>query len=249
VTLPEAIRDVLARASHQNRPVVEGRVTGLLGIAVEVVGLRAAIGDLCTIHTPSGVSTPAEVVGFQGERTMVMPLGEPNGIGPGARVTHHARPLCVTTGDALLGRVLDALGRPVDGGPPLVGPDRPVTNDPPAALARSPIVEPIETGFSAIDGLLTCGKGQRVGIFAGSGVGKSTLLGGIARGSSAQVNVIALIGERGREVGDFLREVLGEEGMRKSVVVVATSDAPAMLRFKGAYTAVTIAANAASTCC
>ena len=235
-----ALHSVLARARAENRPLAQGQVRALVGIAIEVDGLRAAIGDLCTIHAAGG-DVPAEVVGFHRDAALLMPLGEPRGVAPHDVVTHERRPLAIRVGDGLLGRVLDALGRPLDGGPEPTGEELPVTSSAPPALSRAPIEQAIETGVAAIDACNTCGKGQRIGIFAGSGVGKSTLLGMIARGSSAAVNVIALIGERGREVRDFVDDVLGPEGMRKSVLVVATSDAPPMLRLKGAFTAVAIA--------
>lgn len=240
MALPENLRSLIEASRGENRPVGQGQVRGLVGVSVEVVGLRAASGDLCTIHS-AGREVAAEVVGFRDGITMLMPLGEMGGIAPFDNVTHHGQPLTVTTGNALLGRVVDALGRPIDGGPSLQGVDRPVFGAAPAALARQPINEAVPTGVASIDGFLTCGRGQRIGIFAGSGVGKSTLLGMIARDGTADVNVIALIGERGREVRDFLEQVLGPEGLKKSVVVVATSDSPPMLRFKGPFTAVTIA--------
>jgi flagellum-specific ATP synthase len=156
-------------------------------------------------------------------------------------VINHGRPLAVPVGEQLLGRVVDALGRPVDGGGPLRGEERAVTADAPAALTRTPIRKPITTGIAAIDGFLTCGNGQRIGIFAGSGVGKSSLLGMIARATRAQVNVIALVGERGREVREFIERDLGPEGLARSVVVVATSDQPPLVRIRGAFVATAIA--------
>ncbi len=238
--LPPDLAGALDRARQKNRPVVQGQVRSLLGIAVEVAGVRAALGELCTIHSQPG-PIEAEVVGFRDECAVLMPLGEPRGIAPCDPVTTHKRPLTITCGDALLGRVVDALGRPIDGKPLPGGEEIAVTNDAPNALLRNPIEQPVDTGISAIDAFMTCGKGQRVGIFAGSGVGKSSLLGMIARGNAAPVNVIALIGERGREVNEFIHEVLGPEGMAKSVVVVATSDAAPMMRYKGPFTAVAIA--------
>ncbi len=240
MALPEHLRSLIQRGVAENRPVGQGQVRGLLGVSVEVDGMLAASGDLCTIHA-AGKEIAAEVVGFRRGVTMVMPLGEMAGIAPMDLVTNHAQPLMVLTGNALLGRVIDALGRPIDGGPPLRGVERPVVAEAPRVMSRQPITEAVPTGVAAIDGFLTCGRGQRLGIFAGSGVGKSTLLGMIARDGTADVNVIALIGERGREVRDFLDNVLGPEGLKKSVVVVATSDSPPMLRFKGPFTAVTMA--------
>ncbi len=241
MTLRPDLGALLARAAAQNRPLVQGRVTALRGVALEVGGLHAAVGDLCTITTELGTRVPAKVVGFARDATLVMPLGDAHGIGPLDAVTHERRGLSVPVGPTLLGRVVDALGRPIDGGPALVTVERPSTAAAPPALIRRPIEQRFETGVAAIDGFLTCGKGQRVGIFAGSGVGKSTVLGMIARGGNADVNVIALIGERGREVREFVDDVLGPEGLARSVLVVATADAPPMLRLEAAATAVTIA--------
>jgi FliI/YscN family ATPase len=235
------LRAIVQRAAELNRPVSQGTVKSKLGLAIEVVGLRSAIGDLCEIQPAGGSPVLAEVVGFRDGRTTLMALSDADGIAPLDRVTDLRKPLTVPTGSALLGRVIDALGQPLDGGPPLVGRDRRVHAESPAALSRAPVCKVFSTGVSAIDGLLTCGRGQRLGVFAGSGVGKSVLMGMIARGASADVNVIALIGERGREVRDFVEDVLGREGLARSVVVVATSDRPPMQRFKGPYTAVTIA--------
>jgi FliI/YscN family ATPase len=242
VTLPAALQRAVDGARALNRPRAEGKVRAIRGIAIHVTGLSAAIGDSCSIHAEGGrLVIPAEVVGFNGDDAVVMALGDAHRIAPWDRVHNEHRPLAVRVGAGLLGRVVDALGRPLDGGPEIVGTLRPLTGDAPSPLQRAPIVEPIETGVSAIDGLLTCGKGQRIGIFAGSGVGKSTLLGQIARGHAGGVNVIALIGERGREVGEFVTEALGPEGLRKSVVVACTSDSAPMLRMKAPSTAVAIA--------
>lgn len=242
MTLPPLLQRALDSARSVNRPRAEGRVRGIRGIAIHVTGLRAAIGDSCTIEADGGkLPIPAEVVGFDGNDAVVLALGDQHRVAPWDRVQNEHRPLTVPVGAGLLGRVVDALGRPLDGGPPPQGAMRPVTGDAPSPLQRAPITEPIETGVAAIDGLLTCGKGQRIGIFAGSGVGKSTLMGAIARSKAGQVNVIALIGERGREVGEFVTEALGPDGLRKSVVVACTSDAAPMLRLKAPLVAVTIA--------
>lgn len=241
MSLPAHLRDAVARASRQNRPVARGQVRGVHGIGIRVAGLRAAMGDMCRIERAGREPIDAEVVGFDGETAVVMALGEQDGVAPWDPVVGLERPLEVPTGDGLLGRVVDALGRPMDGGPPVVGPMAAVTGGAPSALGRQPVAQPLATGVASIDGFLTCGRGQRVGIFAGSGVGKSSLLGMVARGGEADVNVIAMIGERGREVGEFIRDVLGPEGMAKSVLVVATSDAPPMLRLKGAFSAVAMA--------
>lgn len=242
MTLPVALQRAVATARILNRPRAEGRVRALRGIAIQVTGLVAAIGDTCTIAAEGGrLPIPAEVVGFDGDDAVVMALGDANRVAPWDRVHNEHRPIAVPIGAGLLGRVVDALGRPLDGGPPIVGALRPLTGEAPSPLQRTPIEEPVETGVAAIDGMLTMGKGQRLGIFAGSGVGKSTLMGQIARSNAGQVNVIALIGERGREVGEFVTEALGPEGLRKSVVVACTSDTAPMLRLKAPQTAVTIA--------
>lgn len=218
-----------------------GKITRVTGLTLEARGLKAAIGEVCHIYSNGRAPVVAEVVGFREEVTLLMPLGELEGIGPGCRVMATGQGLTVTVGQGLLGRVLDGLGRPMDGGPPVLGKRYPINNAPPQPLERQPIREILTTGIKAIDALLTCGYGQRMGIFAGSGVGKSTLLGMIARHSTADVNVIGLIGERGREVRDFLEDNLGPEGRRRSVVVVATSDQPALVRIKGAFVATAIA--------
>jgi FliI/YscN family ATPase len=242
VTLPASLQRAVAAARAHNRPRAEGRVRAISGIAIRVTGLAAAIGDTCTVAADGGrLPIPAEVVGFDGDDAVVMALGDAHGVAPWDRVHNEHRPLAVPIGAGLLGRVVDALGRPLDGGPPILGSLRPLTGDAPSPLQRAPIDRPVETGVSAIDGMLTIGKGQRIGIFAGSGVGKSTLMGHIARSKASEVNVIALIGERGREVGEFVADALGAEGLRKSVVVACTSDAAPMLRLKAPLTAVTIA--------
>ena len=242
MTLPPALQRAVTAAKALNRPRAEGRVRAIRGIAIHVTGLQAAIGDTCTIEADGGkLPLPAEVVGFDRDDAVVMALGEADRVAPWDKVQNDHRPLAVPIGAGLLGRVVDALGRPLDGGPPIQGALRPLTGTAPSPLQRAPIQQPVEMGVSAIDGLLTCGKGQRIGVFAGSGVGKSTLMGQIARSKAGQVNVIALIGERGREVGEFVAEALGPEGLRKSVVIACTSDAAPMLRLKAPLCAVTIA--------
>ncbi len=242
MTLPAGLQRAVTAARALNRPRAEGRVRAIRGIAIHVTGLAAAIGDTCTIGADGGkLALPAEVVGFDREDAVVMALGDAHRVAPWDRVQNEHRPLAVPVGAGLLGRVVDALGRPLDGGPPIEGALRPLTGDAPSPLQRTPIDRPIDTGVAAIDGMLTIGKGQRIGIFAGSGVGKSTLMGQIARSKAGQVNVIALIGERGREVGEFVTDALGAEGLRKSVVIACTSDAAPMLRLKAPMVAVTIA--------
>lgn len=221
---------------------INGKVTQVIGLMVESEGPDASIGDVCYIY-PTKQSTPlkAEVVGFRDNKVLLMPLGELHSIGPGCDVVGTGKPLSVQVGSELLGKVLDGLGQPLDGSIiPARMPHYSTHNVPQNPLNRPRVQEPISIGVRAIDGLLSIGKGQRVGIFA-SGVGKSTLMGMIARNTSADVNVIALIGERGREVLDFIERDLGPEGLKRSVVIVATSDQPALIRIKGALIATTIA--------
>jgi flagellum-specific ATP synthase len=214
----------------------------VIGLVIESIGPEVSVGDRCTITSRRNGSLPAEVVGFRGNRVLLMPLGEMDGVGPGSIVTATGEPYTVAVGQELLGRVLDGLGVPIDDKGPLgVAARRPILAKPPHPLSRRRITEPLATGIRCIDGLLTCGKGQRFGIFAGSGVGKSVLMGMIARYTSADVNVIALIGERGREVRDFIEKDLGEEGLARSVVIAVTSDQPALARIKGSFAATTIA--------
>lgn len=219
-----------------------GKVSKVVGLTIEADGPQVSIGDLCSIHTARGVSIKAEVVGFKDEKVLLMPLGEMTGISPGSVVSANGESLKVPVGPELIGRVLDGLGRPIDGKGGVTSKVQYRTdNKPPNPLTRKRITEPLPLGVRAIDGLLTIGKGQRVGIFAGSGVGKSTLMGMIARNTKADINVIALIGERGREVREFLERDLSDEGLARSVVVVATSDQPALIRLKGAMVATAIA--------
>lgn len=245
--LPEEIRPDLGRYRDVVRGMdslrLNGKVAQVIGVVVESNGPPAHIGEVC--HIATGHNEPpiaAEVVGFRDNRVLLMPLGELHEISQGDEVTATGSSLKVRVGPGLLGRVLDGLGQPMDGkGPIEACAEAPVNRQPPNPMQRARIAEPLAFGVRAIDGLLTCGKGQRVGIFAGSGVGKSTLLGMIARNTEADVNVIALIGERGREVRDFIERDLGEEGLKRSVVVVATSDQAAICRLKGAMVATTIA--------
>jgi flagellum-specific ATP synthase len=222
---------------------VNGKVAQVIGLTVESEGPDASIGDVCDIHPmKGGAPIPAEVVGFRNNRVLLMPLGDLHAVGPGCDVVATGRPLTVQVGSELLGKVLDGLGRPLDGSRLPARLPHVSTHQPPGNPLRRPRVsEPLGTGVRCIDGLLTVGRGQRVGIFAGSGVGKSTLLGMVARNTSADVNVIGLIGERGREVLEFIERDLGPEGLARSVVVVATSDQPALIRIKGAMIATSIA--------
>ena len=234
----EALRARLSETAAL-RPV--GRVVGVTGLMLRVLLPGARISDVLLIRR-RGEPLLAEVVGFQQGEALAVPLGEPTGVGPDDVVEATGQGLQVSAGTGLLGRVVDGLGRPIDGRPAPTGlTPVPVDSAPPAALTRKPVSQVLETGVRAIDGLLTLGVGQRVGLFAGSGVGKSTLLGAIARGASADVVVVALVGERGREVGEFLEQSLGEAGRRRSVVVVATSDAPPVERLRAAQVATAIA--------
>lgn len=221
---------------------VYGRVAQVVGLVIESNGPNARVGDVCLIGTHGGQRIEAEVVGFRGEKVLLMPLGELSGVRAGCLVEATGDCMRVPVGASLLGRVLDGLGQPMDGLGDLGHHETyPVLNTPPNALSRKMIEAPFVTGVRAIDGLLTLGEGQRVGIFAGSGVGKSTLLGMIARYGKADVNVIALVGERGRELREFIENDLGPEGLERSIVICATSDQPALVRIKAAFTATAIA--------
>ena len=219
----------------------EGKVSKVIGLTVEVEGIKAFVGELCIIHNNMGAEIQCEVVGFKEDCVILMPLGELVGVSSGCKVIGKGVPLNVRCSDELLGKILDGLGHPIDGEAILDGENYSLSNEPPDPMKRARITNIMPTGVRAIDGFLTCGEGQRIGIFAGSGVGKSTTLGMMARTAEADVNVIALIGERGREVLDFIERDLGEEGMKKSVVVCATSDKSPLVRLKGALTATSIA--------
>ena len=231
-----------AKIKHINDIRTNGRIKRVIGLTLESEGPQASIGELCSLILPNGKRLPAEVVGFKEHSTLLMPLGELEGINPGTEVKATGAPMKIKVGDELLGRVLDGMGEPLDDkGPVEYKEIVPVLNDRPHPLKRKRIKEPLSVGIKSIDGLLTVGRGQRMGIFAGSGVGKSTLLGMISRFTEAEVNVIALIGERGREVREFIDKDLGEEGLRRSVVVVATSDMPPLTRLRAAFVATRIA--------
>ena len=230
--------------THLNPLSVSGRVVQVVGLTVETMGLNCQIGEICEIQTGNRDSQTllAEVIGFRNKHMLLMPLGTMEGIQPDSTVRSVSHAFKAPVGQALIGRVLNGLGEPIDGKGPLEGIDWASTNQtPPHPLQRSAIEDPLVTGVRVIDGMLTCGKGQRMGIFAGSGVGKSTLLGSIARNSESDIAVIALIGERGREVREFLERDLGPEGLARSVIVVSTSDQPALVRLKAANVAMTIA--------
>ncbi|SKA48509.1 flagellar protein export ATPase FliI [Enterovibrio nigricans] len=239
-----SLSERLSALSTENlsvRPVASGKLVRVVGLTLEAIGCRAPIGSLCTVETLNG-SIEAEVVGFSGETLYLMPSEQISGVLPGARVTPLSGEQGVPVGLELLGRVIDGVGNPLDGlGDIFTGQTASFT---PAAinpLSRKPIDTPLDVGIKAINGLLTVGKGQRIGLFAGSGVGKSVTLGMMTRGTTAQVVVVGLIGERGREVKEFIDEILGKEGRARSVVIAAPADASPLMRLKGCQTALTIA--------
>ncbi len=222
---------------------VRGRVTELIGLLIRAAVPGARVGELCLIHSPHRAKLlRAEVVGFRGSEVILMPLGDVSDVAMGAEVVPTGTSLTIKVGEDLLGRVLDGLGEPLDGkGIIEDGIEKIVAARPPDPMRRQRVSTQLKTGVRALDGLLTVGEGQRIGIFAAAGVGKSTTLGMLARNTEAEVNVIALIGERGREVREFLEQDLGEEGLKRSVVVVATSNEPSLIRLKAAYVATAIA--------
>ncbi|NBH82054.1 flagellar protein export ATPase FliI [bacterium C-53] len=231
------------KAKEKNYCRKLGKVVNVVGLTIESAGPDAKLADLCRIIPDDEEKMPilAEVVGFRNSRTLLMPYENTDGIGSGCIVENLGHPLTVPVGNDLLGKSLDGLGRPSDGSAFMPSAEYPVEAPPPDPMDRVIISEVLPLGVKAVDGLMTIGKGQRIGIFAGSGVGKSTLLGMFARNTKADINVIALIGERGREVREFIERDLGPEGMKRSVVVVATSDKPALIRNKAAKTATAIA--------
>jgi FliI/YscN family ATPase len=236
--------DAYASRLREAEPApVYGHVTRVVGLVIESQGPRVRVGDVCELRRADGAGTlPVEVVGFRDGRLLSVPLGDTAGIRPGDRIVARGGVLSLPAGESLLGRVIDGLGQPLVGRGPLDAGDRAPLR-PPALnpLDRDPVVAPIGTGVRAIDAMLTCGRGQRVGLFGGSGVGKSTLLGMMARGTAADVVVLALVGERGREVRTFLEHDLGPAGLERSVVVVSTSDSPPLVRLRAAYGATAIA--------
>jgi flagellum-specific ATP synthase len=243
--LRAAVADRSRRAVGAASPLVEGTVTAVVGLGVEVGGLRAPIGETVLLDTPAGPRA-AEVVAADATALRCLPAAGTQGLTVGARARRLGSAARVPVGPSLLGRVVDAAGRPLDGGPPLdAAPWVPVDNDAPHPLARARVDRPLPLGVRALDAFVTAGRGQRFGIFAGSGVGKSSLLSMITRGSAAVATVIALVGERGREVREFLEDDLGPEGLARSAVVVATSDQPPLLRLRAAFTATRIAESLA----
>jgi flagellum-specific ATP synthase len=235
------VSERLAAAARAAHPLVLGRVTGVVGLSVQVTGVPGRVGDLLVIGDgPAAV--PAEVVAIGGEKLTCLPLGPLTGIGAGSPVVSTGGPLEVGVGAGLRGRVLDGLGRPMDGGGPVRGAQRvPVDLPAPDALARGRVHHQLPLGVRVLDTLIPCGRGQRIGIFAGSGVGKSSLMSMITRGTAAEITVVALIGERGREVREFLENDLGPEGLARSVVVIATSDQPPLVRLRACFVATRIA--------
>lgn len=228
-------------AEMKTGPKRYGKVSSVIGTIIQATGLKASVGELQVIHAKDGYKIQAEVVGLKNDKTLLMPLDRLEGIKTGCLVEGSPRSMSIKVGEQLLGRVVDANGIPIDMKGPIGNCNEfPVHNSPPSPLERKSIEDILYTGIRAIDAFMTMGKGQRVGIFAGSGVGKSTMMGMIARHSSADINVIALIGERGREVKEFIDDVLGEEGLKRSIVVATTSDKAAMSRVKAAYTATAI---------
>lgn len=225
------------------KPVrLHGKVTQVVGLVIEGYCPDTSVGAICEIKPVEGEPIPAEVVGFRNNKTLLMPLGELRGVGLDSLISVRRDNATLGVGPLMLGRVIDGLGKPIDDkGPINVEEEYPIYALPVNPMSRPPIRKPLDLGIRSINGLLTCGQGQRVGIMAGSGVGKSTLLGMIARYTEADVNVIALIGERGRELREFIEKDLQEQGLKKSVVVVATSDQPPLVRMRGAYLATTIA--------
>jgi flagellum-specific ATP synthase len=242
MSLKDNLSQYMQEVQQSSTVCMHGRIAKVTGLAMESAGPPARLGEVCMVY--SGGTTPpleTEVVGFSGERVVLLALGDMAGVSTTSKVVATGRRLSVRVGPELLGRVLDGLGRPIDGlGAIRCGKFYPIDAPSPDPLKRMVIEQLLPVGIRAIDGLITCGKGQRMGIFAGSGVGKSSLLGMMARNTQADLNVIALVGERGREVREFLERDLGEEGLKRSVVVVATSDKPPLVRLKAAMVATAI---------
>ncbi len=241
--LPPSFDKLISHLEELELTTVHGRITEVIGMLIRAIIPQVKMGEICLIKR-AGEPLAAEVVGFTKEEVILSPLGDLRGIGPSSEVVPLRMPMHIKVGPELLGRVLNGLGQPIDietMGPLNLQESYPVINAPPDPLKRGLITEPLSTGVRGIDGVLTCGKGQRVGIFSAAGVGKSTLLGMIARNAKADVNVISLIGERGREVREFLINDLGEEGMKRSVIIVSTSDQAAQMRLNAAYVGTAIA--------
>lgn len=231
-----------AKLENQSSIVVEGRLTRMIGMTLEAVGCNVNIGERCQIETISGALEDAEVVGFSDDKIYLMPIGSIQGLGPGARVIPTGRAPEIPVGRALLGRVLNGQGQPIDNkGPMHCAQTRPLVADTVNPLKRKPVEEPLDVGVRSINSILTVGRGQRMGLMAGSGVGKSVLLGMMTRFTEAEIIVVGLIGERGREVKEFIEQILGEEGLRRAVVVAVPADNSPLMRIQGAMAATTIA--------
>lgn len=249
MAIPEMTTDPIPDLSRYQKSLrsvnpirVSGKIVQVVGLTIEAVGIDSQIGEVCEIVASDEKPILAEVVGFRDERTLLMPYGDMEGIKAGSNVFPYLKSFRVPVGTSLLGRILDGLGRPIDEGSALDHLKKVSVNQtPPLPLQRPPITKSLETGIRVVDGMLTFGKGQRMGIFAGSGVGKSTLMGAFARNARSDVTVVGLIGERGREVREFIERDLGPEGLARSVVVVSTSDTPALIRLKAATVAMTVA--------
>ncbi len=238
----EQLSNIQSRIDQVEPVVVEGRLNRMVGLTLEAVGCQAVIGSRCLVKSQNSKPVEAEVVGFSGEKLFLMPTGNIRGIHPDATVIPTHQIYEAHVGDALLGRVLDGRGEPIDGKGPLVTSERrALTGEPVNPLNRNPIDTPLDVGVRAINSLFTVGRGQRMGLFAGSGVGKSMLLGMMTKFTSADVIVVGLIGERGREVKEFIEDILGEEGMKRAVVVAVPADQPPVMRMHGAYQATSIA--------
>ncbi|PLV57508.1 flagellar protein export ATPase FliI [Thermotoga sp. SG1] len=239
--MKDLLRELKRRLNEEDFNRFNGRVTRVVGLTVESHGPDAFLGEMCKISLQNGKNALAEVVGFKEGNVVLMPYEDVSGLKMGCEVIRTNRVLEIGVGRNMIGRVFDGLGRPLDGRSFVPEARYPLTNSPPHPLKRKRIKDPLSVGVRAIDGFITIGKGQRIGIFAGSGVGKSTLLGMIARNTTADVCVLALIGERGREVREFIERDLGEEGLKRSILVVSTSDQPALTRVKSLLTATSIA--------
>lgn len=240
--LPALMQNLRGRIESTTPLVRMGEVVQVTGLVIESVGPNVSLGDICEIRSPRLNGLQAEVVGFRDHRVLLMPLGEMQEIHAGCEVAATGRAAGINVSDALVGRIIDGIGRPIDGKGPLPGGTlRPLHCQPPNPLTRQRILKPFQTGVKSLDLFTPVGRGQRLGIFAGSGVGKSTLLGMIARGAESDINVIALIGERGRELREFIEKDLGPEGMARSIIVVSTSDQPALIRRRAAHIATAIA--------
>jgi flagellum-specific ATP synthase len=241
-SIAERLTGYLPYAGRSPAPVVEGRLIRMVGLTLEAQGCRVPVGSNCTIRSDDRADIEAEVVGFTADRTFLMPFETVSGLKPGARVIPRMRPVTVPAGQQLLGRVLDGRGRPLDGKGAL-DPRHclPIVREPINPLHRVPITQPLDVGIRAINGLLAVGRGQRMGLFAGSGVGKSVLLGMMTKYTQADLTVVGLIGERGREVKEFIEHILGDAGLKRSVIVASPADDPPLVRLRGALLATAIA--------